>query len=247
MTLKSQREIAFMRKAGKITRGALVAAQQAIRPGVTTAEIDKVVEDYILSQGAVPSCKGFEGYPCATCISVNDQIVHGIPGDLVIKEGDIVSVDVCAGIDGYHGDAARTFPVGRISADAQRLIDITRQSFYEGIAFAKQGMRIGDIAYAVQSFVEAAGYSIVRELTGHGIGTSIHEAPEVPNYGVAGRGQRLLAGMTICVEPMVNAGSRKVKFMPDGWTVVTADGAYSAHYENTIAITDGEPEILTVL
>ena len=247
MTLKSQREIAFMRKAGQITRGALKAAEAMVRPGVTTREIDKAAEDYILSQGGIPSCKGFEGYPCATCISINDQVVHGIPGDRVLKEGDIVSVDICAGIDGYHGDAARTFPVGRISPDAERLIQVTRQSFYEGLKYAKLGYRIGDIAGAVQDYVESNGYSVVRALTGHGIGKSIHEAPEVPNFRSIGKGLRLLEGMTIAVEPMVNAGTYKVNFLPDGWTVVTADGALSAHYENTIAITNGEPEILTVL
>lgn len=248
MTLKTPREIALMRQAGAITRGALEAARLAVRPGVTTLEIDRVVEDYIRSAGAVPSFKGYGGFPGSACVSVNEQVVHGIPSDSrVLNEGDIVSVDVGAVINGFQGDAARTYPVGRISDEAQRLIDVTRQCFYEGIAFAKEGCRLGDLGYAIQSYAEAAGFSVVRELVGHGIGTEMHEDPEVPNYGRQGHGIRLIKGMTIAVEPMINAGERFVRTLADGWTVVTRDGAYSAHYENSIAVTDGEPLILTAM
>ncbi|MGI6192556.1 MAG: type I methionyl aminopeptidase [Christensenellales bacterium] len=247
MTLKSPQEIAIMRQAGAITRGALAAAKDAVRPGVTTLAIDRIVEDYIRAAGAVPSFKGYGGFPGSACVSVNDEVVHGIPGDRVLKEGDIVSIDVGAIYKGFHGDAARTYPVGRISADAQRLIDVTRQCFYEGIRYAKVGYRLGDIGAAIQSYAEAAGFSVVRELIGHGVGRNLHEPPDVPNYGVPGRGLRLQQGMTLAVEPMINAGTRKVRTLEDGWTVVTADGAYSAHYENSIAITDGEPLILTVM
>lgn len=245
MTLKSAREIAIMRIAGQITHGALLAAKQAVRPGITTLEIDQVVEDYIRSQGAVPSFKGYDGFPGSACISVNEEVVHGIPGDRVLKEGDIVSVDVGAIYEGYHGDAARTYPVGTISPEAQRLIDVTRQSFYEGIKFAKLGYRLGDLGAAIQSCAEAAGYSVVREMIGHGVGKNLHESPDVPNYGHAGHGLRFQEGMTIAVEPMINAGTRHIRQLDNGWTIVTLDGKLSAHYENSIAITDGEPVILT--
>ncbi len=247
MTLKSPQEIAVMRQAGAITRGALDAARQAVRPGITTLEIDKVVEEYILAAGAVPSFKGYGGFTGSACVSVNEQVVHGIPGERVLNEGDIVSIDVGAMFNGFHGDAARTYSVGRISADAQRLIDVTRQCFYEGMRYAKVGYRLGDLGAAIQQYAENAGFSVVRELIGHGVGRNLHEPPDVPNYGIAGHGQRLQQGMTIAVEPMINAGTRRVRTLKDGWTVVTADGAYSAHYENSIAITDGEPMILTAI
>ena len=246
MTLKSSREIASMQLAGKITRGALRAAERMVRPGVTTADIDSAVEDFILSAGAMPSFKNYEGFPASACVSVNGEVVHGIPSrERVLKEGDIVSVDAGAYIDGFHGDAARTFPVGKISPDAARLIEVTRQCFYEGLRFARLGYRIGDISGAIQDYAESHGYSVVRELIGHGVGRNLHEAPDVPNYRMRSPGIRLQEGLTIAVEPMINAGSRRVHVLDNGWTVVTDDGAYSAHYENSIAITDGEPLILT--
>jgi len=245
ITLKSPHEIELMRRAGKITAAARAVARDMVRPGVTTQEIDSEVEHFIRKQGAVPSFLHYQGYPASACISVNDEIIHGIPGPRVLQEGDIVSVDVGAFIGGYHGDCAATFPCGKISPEAQNLIDVTRQSFFEGFKFAKEGHRLLDISAAIQQYVEGKGYSIVREYVGHGVGTQMHEAPEVPNYGHPGRGPRLLRGMTIAVEPMVNAGSPAIKQMPNGWTVCTLDGKWAAHYENTILITDGEPEILT--
>ena len=247
MTLKSSREIALMQKAGEITGLALECAGKVVRPGITTAEIDKVVEDYILSRGATPSFKGYGGFPAAACVSVNDEVVHGIPGGRVLREGDIVSIDVGACFEGYQGDAARTFPVGTVDPEAQRLIDVTKQCFFEGIEFAKVGYRIGDLAHAIQAYAENAGFSVVRELIGHGIGQQVHESPDVPNYGQPGHGLRFQAGLTIAVEPMINAGTRRVRQLDDGWTVVTLDGKYSAHYENTIGVTDGAPLILTLV
>jgi methionyl aminopeptidase len=245
ITLKSPHEIELMRRAGKITAAARAAARDMVRPGVTTQEIDSAVERYIRKQGAAPSFLHYEGYPASACISVNDEIIHGIPGPRVLEEGDIVSVDVGAYIGGFHGDCAATFPCGKISPEAQKLIDVTRQSFFEGIRYAKEGYRLLDISAAVQQYVESNGFSVVREYVGHGVGTQMHEAPEVPNYGHPGRGPRLLRGMTLAIEPMVNAGSAAIRQMPNGWTVRTLDGKWAAHYENTIVITDGEPEILT--
>lgn len=245
ITLKSPHEIEAMRRAGKITAAARALAGEMVRPGVTTQEIDKAVYQFITKHGAVPSFLHYNGFPASACISVNDEIIHGIPGKRILQEGDIVSVDVGAYIGGYHGDCAATFPCGKISAEAQRLIDVTRQSFFEGIRQAREGHRLGDVSAAIQAYVESNGFSIVREYVGHGIGTKMHEAPEVPNYGHPGRGPRLLRGMTLAIEPMVNAGGAAICQMPDGWTVKTADGAYAAHYENTILITDGEPELLT--
>lgn len=245
ITLKSQHEIQLMRRAGEITAAARAFAGGMVRPGVTTQEIDSAVEQFIRKHGAVPSFLHYEGYPASVCISVNDEIIHGIPGSRALEEGDIVSVDVGAFIEGYHGDCAATFACGKISPEAQDLIDVTRQSFFEGIKFAKEGYRLFDISAAVQKYVEERGYSIVREYVGHGIGTQMHESPEIPNYGHPGRGPRLLRGMTLAVEPMVNAGGAAIRQMPNGWTVRTLDGKNAAHYENTILITDGEPEILT--
>ncbi len=245
ITLKSSHEIELMRRAGKITAAARALAGEMVKPGVTTQEIDHAVEHFIRKQGAVPSFLNYYGYPASCCISVNDEIIHGIPGKRVLQEGDIVSVDVGAYIGGVHGDCAATFGCGTISPEAQRLIDVTRQSFFEGIAHAKEGQRLFDISAAIQTYVEAQGFSIVREYVGHGIGSEMHEAPEIPNYGHPGRGPRLLRGMTIAVEPMVNAGTAAIKQMSDGWTVKTLDGKWAAHYENTLLITDGEPEILT--
>ena len=239
ITLKSQQEIELMRRAGKITAAARALAGEMVTPGVTTQEIDKAVFRFIKSQGATPSFLHYHGYPASVCVSVNDEIIHGIPGKRVLREGDIVSIDVGAFKDGFHGDCAATFPCGRISSEAQRLIAVTRQSFFEGLRFAREG-------YRVQTYVEQNGFSVVREYVGHGVGRAMHEDPEVPNYVESRQRPRLLRGMTIAVEPMVNAGGAGSYVLPDGWTVKTADGSLSAHYENTILITDGEPELLTL-
>ena len=244
--LKSAHEIELMRQAGKITAAARALAGEMVAPGVTTREIDKAVYRFIKSQGAVPSFLNYTGYPASVCISVNDEVIHGIPGNRVLKDGDIVSIDVGAYKDGFHGDCAATFACGNISDEARRLIEVTRQSFFEGLKYAREGYRLPDLSGAVQRYVESHGYSVVRDYVGHGIGAKLHESPEVPHYVDPRAGRpRLLRGMTICVEPMVNMGSYGVKVMPDGWTVKTADGRLSAHYENTILITDGEPELLT--
>ena len=245
ITLKSPHEIELMRRAGKITAAARAYAQGLVRPGVTTQEIDSAVEHFIRKQGAVPSFLHYNGYPASVCVSVNDEIIHGIPGKRVLKEGDIVSVDVGAFIGGFHGDCAGTYPCGQVSDEAMRLIRVTQESFFEGMKYAREGYRLSDISAAVQAYVESNGFSIVREYVGHGIGRRMHEPPEVPNYGNPGHGPRLLRGMTLAVEPMVNAGSAAIKQMADGWTVKTADGKNAAHYENTILITAGEPELLT--
>ena len=245
ITLKSPHEIELMRRAGKITAAARALARDMVKPGVTTAQIDKAVFQFIKEQGVTPSFLHYNGYPASVCVSVNDEIIHGIPGKRVLQEGDIVSVDVGAFIGGFHGDCAGTYPCGQVSDEALRLIRVTQQSFFEGIKYAREGYRLSDISAAVQAYVEANGFSVVREYVGHGIGHQMHEAPEVPNYGKPGHGPRLLRGMTIAVEPMVNAGTAAIRQMPDGWTVRTADGKNAAHYENTVLITDGEPELLT--
>ncbi|MEL7609585.1 MAG: type I methionyl aminopeptidase [Bacillota bacterium] len=246
--IKSEKGIGRMREACGIVRDTLKLLRTLVRPGVSTASLDKEAEGFIRSKGAIPSFLHYNGYPKSICTSVNDQVVHGIPGATVIREGDIVSVDVGAFINGYHGDAARTFAVGEISEDAQRLIRITRESFFKGIEFARKGYYISDISRAVQKHAEGEGYSVVRELIGHGIGHNMHEPPDVPNFADPryGRGARLKPGMTIAIEPMINMGSREVATRADGWTVVTRDGSLSAHYENTIAITEGAPLILTL-
>jgi len=246
IAIKSDREIEVMRKACQITAAARQLAGDMIRPGISTREIDKAVHHFILSQGAKPSFLGLYDYPATICISVNDQVIHGIPGARKLQEGDIVSVDVGAYYHGFHGDCAATYPCGVISEEARRLIDVTRQSFFEGIRYARQGGRVSDISHAVQTYAESFGYGVVREYVGHGVGEKMHEDPEVPNYGAPGRGPRLVRGMTLAVEPMINQGAAAVQVLKDGWTVVTRDGKLSAHYENTILITDGEPEILTV-
>ena len=216
-----------------------------VKPGVTTQQIDKAVFQFITEQGATPSFLHYNGYPASVCVSVNDEIIHGIPGKRVLQEGDIVSVDVGAFIGGFHGDCAGTYPCGQVSDEAMRLIRVTQESFFQGIKYAREGYRLSDISAAVQAYVESNGFSVVREYVGHGIGRRMHEPPEVPNYGNPGHGPRLLRGMTLAVEPMVNAGSAAIKQMADGWTVKTADGKNAAHYENTILITAGEPELLT--
>ena len=243
--IKSPREIELMRQAGKITAAARSLAREMVTPGVTTAQIDREVRRFIQKSGATPTFLGYGGFPASVCLSVNDEVIHGIPGSRVIHEGDIVSVDVGATWKGYVGDCAGTYVAGEATDAAKNLIAVTRQSFFEGIKFARAGNHVGDISHAVQTYVEQNGYSVVRDYVGHGVGAVMHEAPEVPNFGKAGRGPTLVKGMTIAVEPMVNEGTWEVIVLKDGWTVKTADHKLSAHYENTILITDGEPEILT--
>ena len=243
--LKPASAIKKMREAGRLSALALKVGGEAVKPGVTTAEIDKVIYDFIMSQGATPSFLNLYGFPASACISVNDELIHGISGNRVIKEGDIVSIDVGACLDGYHGDNAATFVAGEASEEAQKLLDVTKQSLYKGIEMAVVGNRVGDISNAVQTYCEERGYSVVREFVGHGIGRSVHEDPEVPNFGAAGHGPRLVNGMCIAIEPMINAGTRFVSTDSNGWTVRTKDGKLSAHFEHTIAITDNGPIILT--
>jgi methionyl aminopeptidase len=248
ITLKSPRELDCMRKAGRITAAARKLAGDMVAPGVTTLEIDTAVRKFIESQGGKPSFLGYGGFSGSACVSVNDVVIHGIPSKkVVLQEGDIVSIDVGAFVDGFHGDCAATFPCGTVSEEAQRLIQVTEQSFWAGIKHARAGQRVSDISHAVQQYVESYGFSVVRDFVGHGVGTKLHEAPEVPNFGPAGHGARLQPGMTIAVEPMVCQGDWRVRVLKDGWTTVTVDGSLASHYENTILITDGEPEILTVL
>ncbi|MBP3311116.1 MAG: type I methionyl aminopeptidase [Butyricicoccus sp.] len=248
--IKSSSEIELMRQAGRITAGARTIARQAIADGVSTKQIDKCVREFIVKSGATLTFLNYGGFPGSACVSVNDEVIHGIPGKRRIRNGDIVSVDVGATYKGLVGDCAGTFACGEISEDAKRLIEVTRQSFFEAMHYARIGYRISDIGGAVQDYVESHGYSVVREYVGHGVGHNLHEAPEVPNYrvdrGVKRANQRLIKGMTIAVEPMVNLGGCAVRVLSNDWTVVTADGSLSAHYENTILITDGEPEILTM-
>ena len=246
IAIKNERELNVMRRACEITAAARALAGEMVRPGVTTKQIDKAVHDYIVSQGAKPSFLGYHGYPGSACISVNETVIHGIPDGRVLKDGDIVSIDVGAFYRGFHGDCAATFACGTISAEAEKLIEVTKQSFFEGIRFAKRGHRVSDISHAIQTYVESNGFSVVRSFVGHGVGAQLHEEPEVPNYGAPGRGPRLIPGMTLAIEPMVNVGGHEVRVLKDNWTVVTIDGKLSAHYENTVLITDGEPEILTV-
>ena len=246
ITIKNEHELRSMRRACRITAEARALAGSMVKPGVSTKEIDKAVRDYIVAQGAKPSFLNYNGFPASVCISVNDCVIHGIPGGYTLKEGDIVSVDVGAQIEGFHGDCAATYPCGAISTEAQRLIDVTKESFFVGIKEATKGHRVSDISHAIQTYVESNGFSVVRSFVGHGIGRKLHEDPEVPNFGPAGRGPRLLKGMTLAIEPMVNEGVADVHVLRDGWTVLTKDGKLSAHYENTVLITDGEPEILTV-
>lgn len=245
IVLKTTRELQIMREACRISAGALSVAGKAVEPGVTTAEIDKIAYDYIRSQGAEPNFLHYNGYPATACISINDEVIHGIPGKRVLKAGDIVSIDLGAKFEGYNGDNAATFACGDVSAQAKRLMDTTRESLYEGIRAAVYGGRIGDISHAVQAYVEARGYSVVRDFVGHGVGASLHEAPEVPNFGRPGHGIRLVPGMTLAIEPMVNLGRPDVRVLGDGWTVKTADGSLSAHFEHTVAITADGPVILT--
>ena len=246
IAIKNERDLACMRQACKITAAARALAGDMVRPGVSTKQIDRAVREYIVAQGAKPSFLGYHGYPGSACISVNQEVIHGIPGGRILQDGDIVSIDVGAYYKGFHGDCAATFACGSISADAQKLIDVTKQSFFEGIRFARRGHRVSDISHAIETYVESNGFSVVRSFVGHGVGAQLHEEPEVPNFGAPGRGPRMIPGMTLAIEPMVNAGTYDVRVLKDGWTTVTADGRLSAHYENTVLITDGEPEILTV-
>lgn len=244
--VKNKAQIAAMKKAGRITGEALLVARELVREGVSTKEIDDKIRAFIERSGAKPSFLGYGGFPASACISLNDEVIHGIPSrDRILHEGDIVKIDVGAYIDGFHGDSARTFPVGKVSDEAMRLIEVTKASFDRGIEQATAGNRIGDIGSAIDTYVKGFGYSVVRRYIGHGVGHELHEDPEVPNFGTPGRGTRLCQGMTIAVEPMVNVGTFAVRELSDGWTVVTADGSLSAHYENTILITDGEPLVLT--
>ncbi len=244
--LKSRNEIDLMRESGRLTELALEAIEKKIQPGVTTEELDRFAEDFIVKNGGVPSFKDYHGYKKSICTSVNSVVVHGIPGKTVLKEGDIISVDVGVYYKGFHGDAARTFPVAEISEEALRLIKVTESCFFNALAYAKPGRRMGDISSTVQKTAETNGYGVVRSLIGHGIGRNLHEEPDVPNFGSFGRGMLLREGMTIAIEPMINEGTHEVKVMPDGWTVKTADSKLSAHYENTVAITENGPEILTL-
>ena len=255
VTIKSKKEIELMREACKVVALTHQAIEQAIKPGMTTAELDEIVEKTMKKYGAIsaekgynPGIKGVPPYPASACISVNDEVIHGIPSKKrIIKEGDIVSVDLVALKNGFHGDAARTYLVGNVSKDAKRLVEVTKQAFFEGIKYAKKGNRIGDISHAIGEYVKSQGYSVVREFEGHGIGRQMHEAPEIPNYGKAGRGIRLEPGMTLAIEPMVIQGKPNILELEDGWTIITEDGSLAAHYENTILITENEPEVLTIL
>ncbi|AHA28468.1 methionine aminopeptidase [Exiguobacterium sp. Leaf187] len=243
---KAPREIDIMRKAGQIVARTHKELQAHIRPGITTGQLDAIAERYIRSQGATPSFKGYNGFTGSICASVNEELVHGIPGDRVLQDGDIISIDIGAEYNGYHGDSAWTYPVGTISEETKRLLDVTEESLYKGLERAKAGVHLTDISHAIQSHVEAANFSVVREYVGHGVGQNLHEDPQIPHYGPPGKGPRLKTGMTLAIEPMVNVGKRYVRTLSDNWTVVTVDGSMCAHFEHTIAITDDGYEILTV-
>ncbi len=247
VSIKSQKEIELMRHAGKLLEEVFLGMQDMIKPGISTLDIDKKCESIIRSMGCVPNFLNYSGYPASVCTSVNEAVVHGIPrADYFLEEGDIISLDCGLIYKGYHSDCARTYPVGKISAEAQKLIDVTKQSFFEGIKFAKAGRHLHEISAAIGNYAESFGYGVVEDLVGHGIGTSLHEDPSIPNFAVKSRGIKLRAGMTLAIEPMINQGTYEVEWLDDEWTVVTADGKLSAHYENTVLITDGEPEILTL-
>lgn len=245
--IKTENDIKKMRYSGRLVAETIALVGEHIKPGVTTRELDEIAERYIRKAGARPCFKGYGGFPASICCSVNDEIIHGIPGDREILPGDIVSIDVGVEKDGFCGDAAKTFGVGEISAEHQKLLMVTEKSLMEGLQLASPGNRLGDISHCIQEIVEAAGFGVVRNFTGHGVGRNLHEDPEVPNYGVAGRGVRLTKGMVIAIEPMVTVGSHKNKTMSDDWTVVTLDGSYAAHFEHTVAITASGPEILTTV
>ena len=246
IVIKSKQEIECMKQAGRIAATALKLAGEALRPGISTKEIDTLVHDFIIKSGAHPSFLNYGGFPGSACISINDTVIHGIPADQKISEGDIVSIDVGAKYQGFHGDCANTFAVGKISPEAQKLLDVTQQSFFEGMEKARVGNRVSDISCAVQLYCEQFGFSVVEAFTGHGVGSDLHEEPAVPNFGRAGRGPRLVAGMTLAIEPMVNMGTKEVKTLSDKWTVVTRDAKLSAHFEHTVLITNAGPVILTM-
>lgn len=244
---KTNDQLNLMRLSGKIVAETLLLIEEKVRPGITTAELDRIAEEFIIKSGAKPSFKGLYGFPASLCISVNEQVVHGIPGGYVLKDGDIISVDCGALLNGYHGDAARTFGVGAISPEASKLIEVTRDSFFKGIEYAKVGNRLSDISHAIQNYVEASGFSVVKDFVGHGIGRQLHEEPNIPNYGLPNKGPKLDVGMTLAIEPIVNIGKSSVMTLKDKWTSVTRDGSLSAHYENTIVILPDGPEILTLI
>ncbi|HHT50251.1 MAG TPA: type I methionyl aminopeptidase [Eubacteriaceae bacterium] len=243
--LKSPNEIEIMKKAGRVVAEVHEILKETVMPGITTKELDRIAEEHIRKSNALPAFKGYNGFPASICTSINEEVVHGIPGSRILVEGDIISIDIGAIVDGYYGDAAKTYPVGKVSLENKRLIEVTRESFFEGIKFAQEGYRLSDISNAIQKYVEKNGFSVVRDYVGHGIGQNMHEDPPIPNYGKAGTGPRLKAGMVLAIEPMVNMGTYHVRTLNDNWTVVTIDKKPSAHYENTIAITQEGPEILT--
>jgi methionyl aminopeptidase len=245
--LKTKREIEVMRKAGRLVAKSHELVREYIKPGVTTKELDQLVEEFLRSQNAIPTFKGYGGFPFSICASVNEEVVHGFPSDRKLLEGDIVSIDIGATFEGYVGDSAKTFYVGEVEDEKRRLVEATRQSFYEGIKFAKTSFRLSDISHAIQQYAESQGFSVVRDFVGHGVGKNMHESPQIPNFGKPGKGPRLQEGMVLAIEPMINAGKYNVKVLDNDWTVVTVDGRPSAHYEHTVAITDGEPELLTVI
>lgn len=245
--LKTKREIEIMRKAGRLVAQSHELVRKNIKPGVTTKELDRLVEEFLRSQNAIPTFKGYGGFPFSICASVNEEVVHGFPSDRKLLEGDIVSIDIGATFEGYVGDSAKTFYVGEVGDEKRRLVEATKQSFYEGIKFAKTTYRLSDISHAIQQYAESQGFSVVRDYVGHGVGKNMHESPQIPNFGKPGKGPRLQEGMVLAIEPMINAGTYNVKVLDNDWTVVTVDGRPSAHYEHTVAITDGEPQLLTVI
>ncbi|HOE56016.1 MAG TPA: type I methionyl aminopeptidase [Bacillota bacterium] len=247
ISIKSPREIELMRIAGRIVAETHELLSEVIRPGITTLELDAIAEAFIVKSGGIPAFKGYNGFPASICSSVNEQVVHGIPGTTVLKDGDVIGIDIGVIYGGYYGDAARSYGIGNISDEKEKLIKVTKESFFKGIEYALVGNRLSDISHNIQKHVESNGFSVVRDFVGHGIGSSMHEEPQIPNYGLPNKGPRLAAGMTLAIEPMVNIGKYAVKVLKDGWTVVTADGKPSAHYENTIVITGEKPEILTLL
>ncbi len=244
--IKNSEQIKKMRIAGEIVAKTHELLKTYIKPGITTAELDKIADEFIRSKGATPTFLNYNGFPANICVCINEEVIHGIPGIKRLKDGDIVGIDIGACFEGFHGDAARTHAVGNVLPENQRLIDVTEQSFYEGIKFAKEGHHLNEVSTAIQQYVEANGFSVVRDYVGHGIGRNLHEAPEIPNFRSPVRGPRLRPGMTLAIEPMVNAGTHEILMKDDNWTIVTKDGKFSAHYENTVLITDGEPELLTI-
>ena len=245
--LKTRREIEITKKAGRLVAQSHELVRKNIKPGVTTKELDRLVDDFLKSQNAIPTFKGYNGFPFSICASVNEEVVHGFPSDRELREGDIISVDIGATFEGYVGDSAKTFLVGEVDEEKKHLVEATKQCFYEGIKYAKASYRLSDISHAIQAYAESQGLSVVRDYVGHGVGKKMHESPQVPNFGKPNKGPRLQEGMVLAIEPMINAGVYNVKVLENNWTVVTVDGKPSAHYEHTVAITDGEPELLTVI